>query len=404
MRVHGWMLSLGLCGVLGWLVPCSLGQEIAMPLPADELIAPQDKEVLNRQAAEIFKNWDSISGKAGQSTVLIAAGNRQIAQGIVVSKGVILSKLSDLKIPRVPLVVVDSRGKVYDMRPMMSIPEYDLILLDAPGVDVDPIRLDDLADTSEGDMVAAVSAGGHVTDFGVISVDQRSLREEDAPYMGLIADPTWEGKGARIIGVDRGAGAYAAGLREGDILQRLNGLQLEGMFSMRTALKGINPGAVVPFIVEREGKSVQGNLRTTSRPKGAKFPQKRLEMMNSMGNRMSSRRSDFPLVFQSDMTLLPECAGCPVINLEGKIVGLALSRAGRMETYILPAWVVKELVTRILPKIDVARRSHGSEEIPIAEPVDDRQQEARSEDSDAGKTMRAINEMIRRLGYQPKDY
>lgn len=399
-----------LCGrlmMLGGLVSLSYGvygQEMAMPLPADELIAPQDKEVLNHQASKIFKNWDSISGKVGQSTVLIAAGNRQVAQGIVVSKGVVLSKLSDLKMPRVPLVVVDASGKVHDMRPMMSIPDYDLILLEAPGVDVPPIGLNDLAETSEGDMVAAVSAGGHVTDFGVISVNQRSLREEDAPYMGLVADPTWEGKGARIIGVDKGAGAYNAGLRPGDILQRLNGFQLEGMFSMRTALQGVHPGSVVSFIVERGGQSVQGELRTTSRPKGASFPQKRLEMMNSMGNRMSARRSDFPLVFQSDMTLLPECAGCPVINLEGKVVGMALSRAGRMETYILPAWVVKELVTRILPQVNLARQSRGGEDIPLAEPVDESHQLPITQEADVDKSIRAINEMIRRLGYQPKDY
>lgn len=402
MRFRRWTFLLG--GVIFASFSSSHGQEMAMPLPADELIAPQDKEELNQQASKIFRNWDSISGKAGKSTVLIAAGNRQVAQGIVVGKGMVLSKLSDLKVPRVPLIVVDAEGKVHDMRPIMSIPEYDLILLDAPGVDVPPIRLEDLAETSEGDMVAAVSAGGHVTDFGVISVNQRSLREEDAPYMGLVADPTWEGKGARIIGVEKGSGAYHAGLRPGDVLLRLNGFELEGMFSMSTALQGIQPGVEVPFTVERRGQSVQAKLRTTSRPKGASFPQKRLEMMNSMGNRMSVRRSDFPLVFQSDMTLLPECAGCPVINLDGKIVGMALSRAGRMETYILPAWVVKELVTRILPKVEMARQSHDREEIPTAEPVDEPNPSPRGQDSDIHHTMREINEMIRRLGYQPKDY
>ncbi len=40
-------------------------------------------------------------------------------------------------------------------------------------------------------------------------------------------------------------------------------------------------------------------------------------MMNSMGNRMSLKRDEFPLVIQSDMTLFPERAGCPVIDVNG---------------------------------------------------------------------------------------
>lgn len=393
---------------LGLGISLLSSQEMAMPLPPDEMIAQQDREVLDRQGARIFKSWDSLSGKAGQSTVLIAAGNRQVAQGIVVGKGMILSKLSDLKVVRMPLVVVDAGGGVHDMRPVISIPEYDLILLEAPGITAPPIRLDDLADTAEGDMIAAVSAGGHVTDFGVISVNQRSLREEDSPYMGLVADPTWEGKGARILAVEKGSGADEAGLRRGDLIQRLNGFQLEGMFSLRTALQGVKPGKIVPFTVERGGKAVQGDLRTASRPKGAEFPQQRLEMMNSMGNRMNVRRSDFPLVFQTDMTLLPECAGCPVINLQGKIVGMALSRAGRVETYILPAWVMRELVTRIIPQVNLARQSGGqnSENIPMAEPVDESETPRSPADRDPGvnKKLGEIYEMMRRLGYQPGDY
>ena len=34
-----------------------------------------------------------------------------------------------------------------------------------------------------------------------------------------------------------------------------------------------------------------------------------------MGKRMSLKRDEFPLVIQSDMTLFPERAGCPVIDL-----------------------------------------------------------------------------------------
>ncbi|MEG0588133.1 MAG: PDZ domain-containing protein [Akkermansia sp.] len=396
------VLAMSLIG----LSPLALGQEMVMPLPADELIAPQDKQTLDRQATGIFKSWDSLSRQAGISTVIIVAGNRQLAQGMIVAEGKVLTKYSDLKQTRVPLSVLDSSGQVHDMRPIAAIPEYDLVLLDVPGLTQPPLTSSVFAEAKEGDMIAAVSAGGHTTDFGVISVDQRSLREEDMPYLGLVADSSWEGAGARIAAIERNSGAHRAGLLPGDVLLQMNGFPLEGMFSLGTALQKVKAGGSVPFIAKRNGTQVQGTLKTSGRPKGMKFPHKRLELMNSMGNRMSSRRSDFPLVFQTDMTLLPERAGCPVINLEGKVIGMALSRAGRMETYILPSWVMHELAQGLLPKINLALDAKRGEQIPFAEPVDGTELQPKNPAQDASlkETLRALQEMMQRLGYQPKDY
>lgn len=396
------VLAMSLIG----LSPLALGQEMVMPLPADELIAPQDKQTLDRQATGIFKSWDSLSRQSGISTVIIVAGNRQLAQGMIVAEGKVLTKYSDLKQTRVPLSVLDSSGQVHDMRPIAAIPEYDLVLLDVPGLTHPPLTSSVFAEAKEGDMIAAVSAGGHTTDFGVISVDQRSLREEDMPYLGLVADSSWEGAGARIAAIERNSGAHRAGLLPGDVLLQMNGFPLEGMFSLGTSLQKVKAGGSVPFIAKRNGAQVQGTLKTTGRPKGMKFPHKRLELMNSMGNRMSSRRSDFPLVFQTDMTLLPERAGCPVINLEGKVIGMALSRAGRMETYILPSWVIHELAQGLLPKINLALDAKRGEQIPFAEPVDgvERQPKNPAQDASLKETLRALQEMMQRLGYQPKDY
>ncbi|MEG2328210.1 MAG: PDZ domain-containing protein [Akkermansia sp.] len=396
------VLAMSLIG----LSPLALGQEMVMPLPADELIAPQDKQTLDRQATGIFKSWDSLSRQAGISTVIIVAGNRQLAQGMIVAEGKVLTKYSDLKQTRVPLSVLDSSGQVHDMRPIAAIPEYDLVLLDVPGLTHPPLTSSVFAEAKEGDMIAAVSAGGHATDFGVISVDQRSLREEDMPYLGLVADSSWEGAGARIAAIERNSGAHRAGLLPGDVLLQMNGFPLEGMFSLGTSLQKVKAGGSVPFIAKRNGAQVQGTLKTTGRPKGMKFPHKRLELMNSMGNRMSSRRSDFPLVFQTDMTLLPERAGCPVINLEGKVIGMALSRAGRMETYILPSWVIHELAQGLVPKNNLALDAKRGEQIPFAEPVDgtERQPKNSAQDASLKETLRALQEMMQRLGYQPKDY
>lgn len=54
-------------------------QEIASPLPPDQMIAPEDKIVLDSQAKEIFREWDKVAVPVGQSVVALVAGNTQVA-------------------------------------------------------------------------------------------------------------------------------------------------------------------------------------------------------------------------------------------------------------------------------------------------------------------------------------
>ena len=63
---------------------------------------------------------------------------------------------------------------------------------------------------------------------------------------------------------------------------------------------------------------------------------------NHIGGRLSTRRSGFPEVIQHDCPLQPNQCGGPLVNLDGDVVGINIARAGRVETYALPARVVLE--------------------------------------------------------------
>ncbi len=149
-------------------------QEIASPLPPEQMIAPEDKSVLDSQAKEIFREWDKVAVPVGQSVVALVAGNTQVALGTVVGKGKVLTKLSDLQKERRPVMLVDSSGRVYDAKVLFALPEHDLLMMDVPGLPAPPIDLDSYVQAKEGDVIAAVSPTGHVSDFGVVSVAQRS--------------------------------------------------------------------------------------------------------------------------------------------------------------------------------------------------------------------------------------
>jgi serine protease Do len=48
--------------------------------------------------------------------------------------------------------------------------------------------------------------------------------------------------------------------------------------------------------------------------------------------------------------LRPWLCGGPLVNLDGKAIGLNIARAGRVTTYALPARLVKRILDNLKPK------------------------------------------------------
>jgi serine protease Do len=61
----------------------------------------------------------------------------------------------------------------------------------------------------------------------------------------------------------------------------------------------------------------------------------------------SKRRDGFPAVFTHDGQVRPEQCGGPVVDLEGRVVGLNIARADATRTLAIPADVLKKVVARL---------------------------------------------------------
>ncbi|MEL6107562.1 MAG: S1C family serine protease [Planctomycetota bacterium] len=70
---------------------------------------------------------------------------------------------------------------------------------------------------------------------------------------------------------------------------------------------------------------------------------------------LSDVRTGFETVLQHDTVLKPEHCGGPLIDLEGRAIGLNISRAVRVETLALPAQEVQRLVQSLLPTSQQAK-------------------------------------------------
>src|SRR5205807_3439514 len=64
----------------------------------------------------------------------------------------------------------------------------------------------------------------------------------------------------------------------------------------------------------------------------------------TMGTKLSARRGGFPSILQHDSGIRPEDCGGPLVDLDGKTVGINIARAGRTETYAIPAEDIQPLM------------------------------------------------------------
>ncbi len=74
------------------------------------------------------------------------------------------------------------------------------------------------------------------------------------PYLGLVPDYGFEGKGVRLSGVSPGSPAEQAGLREGDVILALNGQECADVQAYSGLFFSLRAGAEVALDYERSGK------------------------------------------------------------------------------------------------------------------------------------------------------
>ncbi|MDR3745370.1 MAG: PDZ domain-containing protein [Acidobacteriaceae bacterium] len=106
---------------------------------------------------------------------------------------------------------------------------------------------------------AGVSAG-RVVVSGYLGVDLRDVTADQ-----LVALKLKETRGAEIIQVDHDAPAGKAGLREHDVLLRINKLPVEGEEQVRKVLRESPPGTTLVLVVSRDGQQMTVTTQTANR-------------------------------------------------------------------------------------------------------------------------------------------
>ena len=210
-----------------------------------------------------------------------------------------------------------------------------------------------------------------------------ALPKVDADAADANVDMRAGGGVAMITGLVPGMGAAEAGLRGRDLILRIGDAAVADAGDVIDAVQLLNAGQRVPVTVLRwsdtpavqtadggdEGKSQNGDpgeaegvdeaeggegggggegvrvieveVEMRLRPDDLRS---RADRMNTMGNDRSRRRDGFAAVFQHDALVDPDQCGGPVLDLDGRALGINIARAGRVEMLALPADAVRAVL------------------------------------------------------------
>jgi serine protease Do len=292
-----------------------------------------------KDGGRVHEAFRAVVARVNASTVAVLVGGRQIALGVIVSPdGYILTKASDLSDD----LQCRIRGRGLLPATIAAIhSRYDVALLKVDLAGLAAVEWAEGRDPRVGQWLATPGMEDLPVAVGIVSVGRRPISPEKGALGIQLSDGA---SGPKVTHVVPGSAAARAGVQIGDIILKAGDQRVDNPQSFDQLLRKFAPGDSVSVVVRRGGKQLTVRA-VVARAAGA--PQGRGYWMNRMSGRMSHRRAGFPQALQHDTVLSPEMCGGPVVDLSGKAVGVNIARAGRVETYAVPADTVKLLIREL---------------------------------------------------------
>lgn len=338
---------------------CLLGVFLApLRITAQE----QPRRALTTSLSAAFRD---VIRDARSSTVQVYGDGYRVALGIIVRPdGYIATKASELK-GRLECQLTSETQK-REAKVVARDSATDLAILKVDGRNLPVAQWNTDQPPAVGSWLATPGVLQELLSVGVVSVAARKILPPQAA-LGIQLDTS--DNIARIASVARGLAAAKAGLKDGDIVRKVDEEEIKGRTHLQQTIRAHQPGDNVAITIERDGKLqtipvVLGNMTDL-------VHDERSEFQNTLGGPLSERRSGFPLAIQHDSVLKPADCGGPIVDIDGKVVGMNIARAGRVESFALPASLVRETVEKLLAA-DVMSVSTGAPPAPSAPPPHER--------------------------------
>lgn len=239
------------------------------------------------------------------SIALMKSGRRRLGFGIVVSKdGKILTRRSSIRLG-MSIEVGDTIHK--DFTTIGILKEADLAVVK---VDADDLQVAEFSDAVpvKGEWLFTPTLDKTIALLGTMS-ESIHQQEPARPLLGVMVLDKKTGTDSKVPVVDSiipNSAAARSGIRRGDLIKAISGKSTESREELAAELTSYSSGQLVTLLLDRDGMKISKGVVL-----GA--------------NRDLGKRRRFTMAFGHDTVLREEDCGGPIIDLEGRVVGINVS-------------------------------------------------------------------------------
>jgi len=318
--------------------PVRLALAVALAVPAT---AQQSLETNFRTTgAAVIAAFEPQRAVIQLSSAVIYDGRKEIAYGTVITAdGYILTKATEIEgVGKLDVRVDEDSFK--DAKVVMTDPRWDVALLKVDATDLTPVVWAPDSKLARGTWVVVNGVTSRTNRrilAGIISADAREIPPEGGAVLGVTLKETK--KGLAIEDVSKDSGAEKSGLKKGDIITAIAGGPVKEIEELSKLMGEMKSGTDVKVTVLRDGKETELDVKLSAR--GDLF--REVSRNDQMSGDFSNRRSGFPRIIQHDILGASTTMGGPVLDLEGRAVGMNIARANRAETFAIPVEELREL-------------------------------------------------------------
>ncbi len=282
------------------------------------------------------------------SAVIFEGRNEEVSFGTIISAdGLILTKASEIAEKKELSARIDRRS--YPLKEIIAIdPVWDVALIKVDAADLTPVPF---AESSNIEIGTWCVANGAATRFqrrpmiGIISATTREIKADGGPVLGIALNK--DAKGLLIGEIPEKSSAHSAGLKKGDIVTHLDNQPMKKREDVAKFMENRKVGDEVEVTFLREGKEQKAKVTLAGRGDTFGAPATRND---AMSGEVSKRRSGFPRVLQHDIMGNNKTCGGPLLDLDGKCIGMNIARANRCESFAIPVEELLQVIEKLKAK------------------------------------------------------
>jgi serine protease Do len=283
-----------------------------------------------------------------KSSAVMLDGRREIACGVIISSdGHILTKASEIAAVENLGVIVD-RTTYRNAEIIATDPQWDVALVRIDAAGLIPVDYAPTSDVERGTWVVANGATSRTARRllpGTISARIREVPAAGGAVLGVVLNT--KSDVLEIEEVGEGGGAEEAGLMKGDVIVAIDGEKVAKPEDVAELLKDRKAGTKVKVTYRRNKKEATLDVRLSAR--GELFNEQ-MSRNDQMSGEFSQRRSGFPRVMQHDILGSRSVVGGPLLDLEGRCIGMNIARANRAESFAIPVEDLRDIAQRLMKK------------------------------------------------------